>query len=52
MQKTGKLTPMRFQKIKEAYTEFAQSMVDEVFGSNPIPAELEQEIKEEENGKA
>ena len=52
MQKTGKLTPMRFQKIKEAYTEFAQSMVDEVFGSNLIPAELEQEIKEEENGKA
>ena len=52
MQKTGKLTPMRFQKIKEAYTEFAQSMVDEVFGSNPIPTELEEELKEEENGKA
>lgn len=51
MQKTGKLTPMRFQKIKEAYTEFAQSMVDEVFGPGPIPAGLEQEIKDEENDK-
>ena len=48
LQKTGKITPMRFEKIKEAYTEFAHSLVDEVFGSNPIPENLEEEINNEE----
>lgn len=47
LQKTGKITPMRFEKIKEAYTEFAHSLVDEVFGNNPIPEGLEENEKEE-----
>jgi fumarylacetoacetate (FAA) hydrolase family protein len=48
MQKTGKLTPMRFQKIKDAYTEFALSMVEEVFGNSQIPEGLEKELENEE----
>lgn len=48
LQKTGKITPMRFEKIKEAYTEFAHSLVDEVFGNNPIPESLEEDINKEE----
>lgn len=51
MSRTGKVTPVRLQKIQAAYTEFAKSMLDEVFGSNPLPEELEEdnEKKEEEN---
>lgn len=48
MSKTGKVSPMRLKKIQEAYTEFAKSMIDEVFGSNPVPAELE---NKEEGGE-
>lgn len=48
MQKTGKITPMRFEKIKTAYTEFSKAMVEEVFGESPIPEGLEEEIKSEE----
>ena len=48
MSKTGKVSPMRLKKIQEAYTEFAKSMIDEVFGTNPMPAELE---NEEEGGE-
>ena len=50
LEKTGKISPMRFEKIKAAYGEFIKAMTDEVFGSNPIPAGLEEEesIGEEE----
>ena len=50
LEKTGKISPMRFEKIKAAYGEFIKAMTDEVFGSNPIPAGLEEEenISEEE----
>lgn len=53
MAKTGKVTPVRLQKIQAAYTEFAKSMLDEVFGSNPLPEEPEEdnEKKEENNAK-
>lgn len=53
MTKTGKVTPVRLQKIQAAYTEFAKSMLDEVFGSNPLPEEPEEdnEKKEENNAK-
>lgn len=47
LQKTGKITPMRFDKIKQAYTEFAESLVEEVFGGNPIPEGLEEELNKE-----
>lgn len=50
MQKTGKITPMRFEKIKLAYSEFIQSMVGEVFGNNPIPEGLEEDLAKEEGG--
>ena len=49
--KTGKLTPMRFQKIKEAYTEFAQALVNEVFGNSPIPENFEKEVENEEGAE-
>lgn len=54
MTKTGKVTPIRLQKIQAAYTEFAKSMLDEVFGSNPLPEEFEEdnEKKEENNAKS
>lgn len=53
MTKTGKVTPVRLQKIQAAYTEFAKSMLDEVFGSNPLLEEPEEdnEKKEENNAK-
>lgn len=47
MTKTGKVTPVRLQKIQAAYTEFAKSMLDEVFGSNPLPEELEEDNEKE-----
>lgn len=47
--KTGKLTPIRFQKLKEAYAEFAQAVQNEVFNGSPLSAELEKEIEEEDN---
>lgn len=46
--KTGKLTPARFAKIKEAYGEFIKAMSNEVFGSSPIPEGLENEAEQEE----
>lgn len=50
--KRGSLTPMRYKNLQKAYQEFIQSMVDEVFGENPIPEGLEDEVnKEEENEK-
>ena len=50
MDKTGKINPARFQKMKEAYTEFAKSMVEEVFGATPLPEGLEEEANQEEKG--
>lgn len=51
LHKTGKITPMRFQKIKEAYTEFAQALVNEVFGNSPIPENFEKEVENEEGAE-
>lgn len=51
--KKGYLSPMRMKKLQEAYTEFTQSMVDEVFGASPMPdtAEIDDNIENEEGGK-
>lgn len=46
--KTGKLSPVRFQKLKEAYMEFAKAVQDEVFSGSPIPEDLEKEVEQEE----
>ena len=48
MEKKGYLTPVRMKQVQAAYTEFIMAMVDEVFGSNPIPEGLEEEAAEEE----
>ncbi len=48
--KTGKISPMRYKKIQEAYTEFTKAMLDEVFGPNPIPEGLAEEVEKEEGG--
>jgi hypothetical protein len=50
MDKKGYLTPMRMKAVQSAYTEFIQAMIDEVFGSSPIPEGLEEEIEKEEGG--
>lgn len=47
MSKTGKVTPMRLQKVQQAYIEFTQAMVDEVFGNNPN--NVEEEVEDGEN---
>lgn len=50
--KKGYLSPMRMKKLQEAYTEFTQSMVDEVFGASPMPENLDvDENMENEEGK-
>lgn len=46
MSKKGTLSPIRLKKLQEAYNEFIHSMVEEVFGSNPLPEGLEQEDDE------
>ena len=48
MQKKGYLTPMRMKQLQAAYMDFTQAMLDEVFGSNPIPEGLEEEAEKEE----
>ena len=48
MEKKGYLTPVRMKQVQAAYTEFVMAMVEEVFGSNPIPEGLEEEVAEEE----
>jgi hypothetical protein len=50
MMKKGYLTPMRMKQLQAAYMDFTQSMVDEVFGPNPIPEGLEEEAEKEEEG--
>ena len=40
------------KQVQAAYTEFIMAMVDEVFGSNPIPEGLEEEAAKEEEGGA
>lgn len=50
-QKNGFISKMRYVKIQDAYREFIQSMVDEVFGQNStLPDNLEELDKEEEGG--
>lgn len=51
MNKKGYLSPMRMKNLQAAYTDFIQAMVEEVFGPNPIPEGLEDEINEQENEK-
>lgn len=46
MSKKGTLTPMRMKQLQEAYTEFSKAMCEEVFGDNPIPEGLEEEVEE------
>lgn len=48
--KTNKISPVRYQKIQAAYTEFIKAMTDEVFGASPIPSGLEEEAEKEEGG--
>jgi hypothetical protein len=48
--KTGKISPTRYQKIQEAYTEFIKSLTDEVFGASPLPEGLTEEAAKEEGG--
>lgn len=48
--KTGKISPARYTKIQQAYTEFIKAMTDEVFGSNPLPEGLAEEAAKEEGG--
>jgi len=50
LDKTGKINPQRFVKIKDAYTEFMQAMVNEVFGESPLPEGLETDAEKEEGG--
>jgi hypothetical protein len=50
MMKKGYLTPMRMKQLQAAYMEFTKSMVDEVFGEEPIPEGLEEEAEREEEG--
>lgn len=48
IQKTGKISPMRYKKIQDAYVEFIKALTDEVFGnSNEIP----EDINENENAE-
>jgi len=47
--KTGKLSPMRYKKIQDAFIEFSKAMEEEVFGtSNPVPESVIQEAEKEE----
>lgn len=49
--KRGVISPQRYKAIQASYSEFIQAMIEEVFGSNPIPEGLEEEINKEEEGK-
>ena len=50
-QKQGYLSKMRYQKMRSLYQEFANSLVEEVFGANSsIPQNIEEEEGGEENG--
>jgi hypothetical protein len=47
-QKQGYLSKMRYQKMQSLYQEFANSLVEEVFGANSsIPQNIEEEGGEE-----
>jgi hypothetical protein len=46
--KRGVISPQRYKAIQAAYSEFIAAMTEEVFGPNPIPEGLEEEINEEE----
>jgi hypothetical protein len=47
--KTGKISPMRYKKIQEAYTEFIKAMTDEVFGASPLPEGIVEQAALEES---
>lgn len=49
--KNGYVNRNRYQKVQEAYQEFIQAMIDEVFGATPIPEGLEEDITKEEETK-
>lgn len=47
IQKTGKISPMRYKKIQDAYVDFIKALTDEVFGnSNDIPEDINEENEE------
>lgn len=49
IQKTGKISPMRYKKIQDAYIDFIKALTDEVFGNvNEIPEDINEE---EENAE-
>ena len=48
--KRGVLSPNRYKNLQAAYTEFINSMIDEVFGSTALPEGLEDEVNSEESG--
>lgn len=50
--KRGVLSPNRYKNLQAAYTEFINSMIEEVFGSNPIPEGLEDDVNNEESSYA
>jgi len=47
-QKQGFVSKMRYQKLRDAWSEFVKAVIEEVFGANHanIPSETEQEIEE------
>ena len=50
IQKTGKISPMRYKKIQDAYVDFIKALTDEVFGNvNEIPEDINEEDENAEN---
>lgn len=49
VEKSGMLSKPRFQKLQEAYFEFINSMISEVFSDGPGKMVVEEEIEEENN---
>ena len=50
VQKSGMLSKPRFQKLQEAYTEFINSMISEVFGeTSSLPQGKQEKTPEEDN---
>lgn len=51
VEKSGMLSKPRFQKLQEAYTEFINSMISEVFGETSNLPQTKEVPEEEENTK-
>ena len=49
VEKSGMLSKPRFQKLQEAYFEFINSMISDVFSDGPGKVAVEEEEIEEEN---